>query len=128
MAVHASDSRVRRKLVGGEFRVHHAVTKLSTELHGIGELISPIAADHAQSDEHDREAQKKSECATLSRIVEINAEVSRSLSGHPPSASPVRPNAYDHQQQPKEQKSGRHHVGEDAHIRAGTIRCEINEK
>ena len=72
MAIHASNASMRRLLIGNVFRLHYAVTELSAELHGIGELISTIATRGAHRNEHDGECHHSGKRRALLWIIEIN--------------------------------------------------------
>src|ERR1700751_1278045 len=122
MAFHTGHARVRRELVCGEFGMHHAVAKLAAELYGIRELVSLITAYHAQSDEDDDKTQKKGKCSSLTGIVEIDSQITRSFSGElQASAAPLEQDSTHDQSQSYNQKSRSHHVGQDADIGTGVL-------
>src|ERR1043166_6977003 len=50
----AADARVCARLVRRELRLHYRVTRLATEVHRFGVLVSAIAAKRAGRDEHER--------------------------------------------------------------------------
>ena len=80
---------MRRQLIRRVFRRHHSVAKLSAELHGIGELIRFVAANHAESDKRDEEGKHESQGATLAGVVEIQAQVADLAFGSGTNASPA---------------------------------------
>jgi hypothetical protein len=60
----------------------------------------------------------------LAGIVEINTGIQRGLAGFLP---PLPPGAYSNEQQSANQKSGRHHVSQDADVWAGSFRNEADQ-
>ena len=122
VAIDAGNPGVRGKLVRRELGRHHRVAKLAAELYGIRELVSLITAYHAQSDEDDDKTQKKGKCSSLTGIVEIDSQITRSFSGElQASAAPLEQDSTHDQSQSYNQKSRSHHVGQDADIGAGVL-------
>ena len=79
VAVRACDPRVRRILVGGEFRLHRDVTGLAAEHRRVRELVALVACHHAQSHEKQRKAYRAEKAAPNRRLVEIELGKGRQL-------------------------------------------------
>ena len=119
MAFHASHTRVRRRLIRGEFRMHDGVTQLSAELHRVRELIRLVAAHRAHQRKDHYEAEDKRQRAALGRIVQIELWEVMWGAQLAQTTSPLDHHANWNQDQTQHQKSRRHHVREDADVRDG---------
>ena len=127
VAIDAGHTRMGRLLVGDELGIHDRVAKLSAKTNRVGEVVGLVTANDAHADEYDHEGEKESNCPTLRRIGKIETHVGSNADRLQALAAIVE-SAKDGERQPEYQEAGGNHVGENAHIRAGVGRGDVDEK
>src|SRR4051794_17700566 len=76
VAVHATQSCVRRSLKGSELRLHRRVAGLAAEGYGLRVFVGAVAAEDGHEDKDEGETQEDEKLATTSRVVQIQFRIS----------------------------------------------------
>src|SRR6185437_11797856 len=129
MAFNAGHFRMRRGLVGSEFRLHRRMAGLAAKRDRLAYLITLVATDRSAQQEDNTDSAEDEQPPAFRRVGKIDGEPAArffavDLSGVPP----LKPRAQSHDSQSEKQKTGRDDVGENAKIWIAVMSKKIDGK
>ena len=121
-------------VVGGELRLHDAVTGLAAKLHGLREMVGLVAAEGRHQQEHHRARSEEQEVMAVARPREIDGQrMGFAALGRLRGLAVLHPPPGNNQRQSQNQEGGGDDVGQDAEVgvaiaREGVDRDQKDER